>query len=388
MKSFISMATFVVSASLLFSLSEGHAYFSSITVDGVAYPEGRQSCVRPHPSSKYDYPLSDKNNINGIATNNMTCGWLPAANNAASRKCPVQPGSTVTIQWHYEMGSGDSDTFIIDPSHKGPCLVYMAKSDTGAGAVWFKIFEDGYDPATKTWCVTKLRENRGRLDVTIPTDITPGNYLFRSELIALHEGHVRGGAQPYVGCAEITVGGSGTKNPSGLVSIPGVYTIDDPGIAFNIYSSRISSYPIPGPRPYVSSATAPSSPPAVVTTGRTAPATTARATTGQAQAVTTGRTVVTTGTGRTPSAATTGRIVSDGGFAVSTGTVKGSTTHIPVVFVSSGTSPSTPNGANGNGGNPPTQADEDDDEASDVASSNILVPGIFILVGALAQAMF
>lgn len=284
---------------ILVSSCIAHSYFSSITVDGTAYKEG--DCIRPHPSSRYDYPISALDRPNGLQSGDMTCGWLPAAAKPANKKCPVNPGSTVTLQWHYEMGDL-SDTFIIDPSHKGPCIVYMAKSESGAGNVWFKIFEEGYDTTTKKFCVDRLRANKGKLDVKIPTDIAPGNYLFRAELIALHEGHERNGAQPYIGCAELTVGGSGTVNPGNLVSFPGAYTANDAGIFFNIYSGSIKSYPIPGPALYKSGSSSgttpnppPNPPPAQTTTGKrpsststTGKSSAARVTTGRASSSTTG----------------------------------------------------------------------------------------------------
>lgn len=286
----------------LFLQAQAHTYFSALTIDGVSLKEG--DCVRPHPGSKYDYPIAALDRQNGLQSGDMTCGWLPNAAKAANRKCPVNPGSKVTIQWHYEMGLGDSDTFIVDPSHKGPCIVYMAKSDTGAGNVWFKIFEDGYDTATKKFCVDKLKTNKGKLDITIPTDITPGNYLLRGELIALHEGEQLYGAQPYVGCAELTVGGSGTVNPGNLVAFPGAYTPNSPGILFNIYSGKITNYPIPGPALYKSGSTPPAAP---VTTKAVAPVTTKAVSpvTTKKPSSTSTTTTTTTTTGKASSTSTT-----------------------------------------------------------------------------------
>lgn len=238
------------------ALVNGHGYFSSITVDGTAYKEG--DCTRPHPSSEYDYPISQKDRPNGLQTNDMTCGWLPAAAKSANRKCPVQPGSAMAYQFHYEMGMGASDTYIIAPDHRGPCIIYMANSETGSGPVWFKIFEDGYNQNTKLWCVDKLRAAKGRLNFTIPADLAPGNYLIRAEIIALHEGFELYGAQPYVGCAEVTVGGSFSGKPaaSQIVSFPGAYTATDPGILFDIYTGKNPAYPIPGPTIYKAGSTA------------------------------------------------------------------------------------------------------------------------------------
>lgn len=241
---------FTLTVLYVFALVNGHGYFSSITVDGTAYKEG--DCTRPHPSSEYDYPISQKDRPNGLQSADMTCGWLPAAAKAANKKCPVQPGSKMVYQFHYEMGMGASDTYIIAPDHRGPCIIYLAKSETGSGPVWFKIFEDGYDQTTKLWCVDKLRAGKGKLNFTIPSDLAPGNYLMRGELIALHEGFELYGAQPYVGCAEITVGGSQTGTPTSaqLVSFPGAYKATDAGINFNIYSGKNPAYPIPGPAIY------------------------------------------------------------------------------------------------------------------------------------------
>jgi len=172
----------------------------------------------------------------------------------------------------------------------------MAKSESGSGPVWFKIFEDGYDRTTRKWCVDRLRANGGKLQVTIPTDIAPGNYLFRSELIALHEGDRLYGAQPYIGCAELTVGGSGTVDPPNKVSIPGVYSANDPGIRFDIYTGSNPAYPIPGPALYISAAASGNTPSPTPTPTPTVPVTTARSTTGRATTgrATTGRSASTT----------------------------------------------------------------------------------------------
>ena len=59
---------------------------------------------------------------------------------------------------------------------------------------------------------------------TIPSSLPSGQYLIRVEQIALHVASTYGGAQFYIGCAQVNVvnGGSGTPGP--LVAIPGVYT--------------------------------------------------------------------------------------------------------------------------------------------------------------------
>jgi hypothetical protein len=221
----------------------------------------------------------------------MTCGWLPFANNPANRKCPIAAGSTIGLQWHHNDNGPNDD--IVDPSHVGPILVYLAKSDTGAGNVWFKIYEDGY--TNGQWAVTKLIANKGRVDITLPADIAPGNYLLRGEVLAHHGSYALNGVQPYVGCVELTISGSGKATPAG-VAIPGVYSNQDPGMLFDLYKS-FTSYPIPGPAVYKagSSASASGSTATPAPTNKpsttAAPATTAAskpATTGTAAPATTG----------------------------------------------------------------------------------------------------
>lgn len=84
----------------------------------------------------------------------------------------------------------------------------------------------------------------------IPKSLPSGEYLFRIEHIALHSASSAGGAQFYISCAQIKVTGGGNGNPSPLVSFPGAYKADDPGIKLNIYYPVPTSYTCPGPRPW------------------------------------------------------------------------------------------------------------------------------------------
>lgn len=75
------------------------------------------------------------------------------------------------------------------------------------------------------------------------------DYLIRSEIIALHAAGSSNGAQFYQGCAQITVTGGGNANPA-TVKLPGAYKQNDPGVLVNIYYPPLTSYQIPGPRPF------------------------------------------------------------------------------------------------------------------------------------------
>lgn len=91
--------------------------------------------------------------------------------------------------------------------------------------------------------------NGGVANSTIPTNLAPGNYLLRHEIIALHLATSLGGAEFYPACAQITVGGSQTGAPSAsdLVSIPGAYSDNDPGIFDPNVFTPDAPYVFPGP---------------------------------------------------------------------------------------------------------------------------------------------
>ncbi|KAJ6480318.1 glycoside hydrolase family 61 protein, partial [Mycena sanguinolenta] len=69
-------------------------------------------------------------------------------------------------------------------------------------------------------------------NVTLPTNIAPGPYLIRHELIALQLATLLGGAEFYPWCSQIRVGGGGTGVPTDndLVTLPGAYSDTNPGI--------------------------------------------------------------------------------------------------------------------------------------------------------------
>ncbi|KAJ1801143.1 hypothetical protein LPJ59_000539 [Coemansia sp. RSA 2399] len=226
-----------------------HTYLSHLTLDGTEYGEG--VCIRPYPTNR-NFPVKDP------SSTDLTCN-VGGVTSTAAKTCPVEAGSTITVEWHHNNDSASDD--IIDVSHLGPCLVYMAPLESnGSGDVWFKIFEDGYDASTKQWCVNKIRASGGKLDVTLPADIKAGDYLLRTEIIALHEADTdyatnpARGAQYYPNCGQISVSGGGDAEPQGY-AIPGIYKTNSPGILFNLYSSY-DSYPIPGPPLYVAGAVA------------------------------------------------------------------------------------------------------------------------------------
>ena len=126
-------------------------------------------------------------------------------------------------------------------------MVYASKA--GSSLSWTKLWEDGYDG--KSWAVDKLiagsyTGKKGQHKMTLPK-LTPGDYILRPEINALHEGDRVGGAQFYMECVHVTVGGSGTAALPAGVTFPGAYKATDPGVLFDLYNG-FSSYPGVGPK--------------------------------------------------------------------------------------------------------------------------------------------
>ena len=173
-----------------------------------------------------------------------------------SRIASTKGGDTITFEWRdWPDGSQPGS---IDISHKGPCAVYMKKvdnsaaSNNAAGGGWFKIMEDGYDSVAGKWCTEKLIPNDGHLAATIPNDLTPGNYLMRPELLALHQADkTPPDPQFYVGCAQIFLTSGGSASPPNTVSIPGYVNMQTPAMTFNIWQVPIKlPFPDFGPPVY------------------------------------------------------------------------------------------------------------------------------------------
>lgn len=68
---------------------------------------------------------------------------------------------------------------------------------------------------------------------TIPSCIPPGDYLLRIQSLGIHNPWPAGIPQFYISCAQITVTGGGSANPS-TVLIPGAFKETDPGYTANV----------------------------------------------------------------------------------------------------------------------------------------------------------
>ena len=95
--------------------------------------------------------------------------------------------------------------------------------------------------------VQTLPVNGSPVTFSLPTNIAPGDYLVRQEIIGLHLAQTEGGAEFYPSCTQIRVGGSQTGTPNQTVSFPGAYSDTDPGIFDPDVFNPGSPYVFPGP---------------------------------------------------------------------------------------------------------------------------------------------
>ncbi|KAK5661061.1 hypothetical protein OQA88_12440 [Cercophora sp. LCS_1] len=140
-------------------------------------------------------------------------------------------------------------------NHPGPTQYYLAKVPAGqsatkwdgSGAVWFKFFTTMPEIDRNkqlTWPGQNLYRT---VNATIPTSVPDGEYLLRVEHIALHMAMQANKAQFYLSCSQIKITGGGNGTPGPLVSLPGAYKTNDPGILVNLGAIQPSAYVPPGP---------------------------------------------------------------------------------------------------------------------------------------------
>ncbi|KAF2758166.1 glycoside hydrolase [Pseudovirgaria hyperparasitica] len=236
-------------ASLIFTVgiaavANAHAIAQRVKVAGV--DKGQMVGVRAP---------SDNNPILNVQDANMACNQNRQNTPVDATVIAVAAGQEISVWWQHVFGgpqySGDADNPIAK-SHKGPLIYYLAKVDNAAyasptGLQWFKVAQDGLDTNDGTWGVDRMIQNNGWHSFTLPSCVAPGQYLLRTELIALHSAGTSGQAQFYLSCVQINVTGSGSKTGS-TMSFPGAYQASDPGILISIYDAQ--GNPTNGKKPY------------------------------------------------------------------------------------------------------------------------------------------
>ncbi|KAI8627642.1 lytic polysaccharide monooxygenase [Xylariaceae sp. FL1651] len=251
-------------ATSLFSVAQAHTLFTTLYINDVKQGDG--TCVRQSTDLQHsNSPVRD------LLSDDMACGV--GGTKPVTYTCPAPAGAKLTFE--YRENPGKAGAGFIDESHKGPVAVYAKKLSSldadAAGPGWFKIWGEGYDMAADKWATEKIIGTNGLLSIDIPTALPAGNYLFRPEVVAMHNVTPEVEPQFYIGCAQVFVESSVTGDlavPSEKsVSIPGYLQKDDPSVTYNIYrdeeyANPKKPYPMMGPEPFV---------PAAVTSASTGP---------------------------------------------------------------------------------------------------------------------
>lgn len=217
-----------------------------MTINGQNYPGNGLSGNGGTTIDSIIRQVSAQDPVKGASNTALSCG---TGSQPATLIATANPGDTLGFNWK---GAGGGNW----PHNTGPMLTYLASCGSttsdkcdGQSAKWFKIDQVGQvSPGSTTWAQAAVMTGSLAM-VKLPSNLAPGNYLVRHEIISLQLAVSMGGAEFYPACSQIKVGGSGTGVPSAseLVSLPGAYSDSDPGIYDpNVYNAG-SSYTFPGP---------------------------------------------------------------------------------------------------------------------------------------------
>lgn len=273
---------------LLAAPALAHSGVSQIVVDGTKYPPwdpridsflGDVKRIQwPYATLKIALPnvgpVSGPLSANFAPVNNISSPAIACGPDATppALKAVARPGATVSVKW--------SNIILM---HRGPILTWMGEfpsPNTAATQVkFFKVDAPSYDAATDTWANERAAKNGMTHSFQIPSDIKPGTYVVRTELLALHANSPSmvmtpiSGPEFYLACFNVEVTGNGTATPKG-VTFPGAYKLGDKGLSFSPYYGtgsgveKNSKYITPGPPLYEGKHDAPTgSPPIVKETG-------------------------------------------------------------------------------------------------------------------------
>ncbi|KAK6495285.1 hypothetical protein TWF481_003312 [Arthrobotrys musiformis] len=277
---------YILPSLALLAQALAHQNLHQFWVNGVS--PGYEVGIRMPPSNS---PVTD------VTSNDITCnvngsdGTNVAVINAAA-------GDTIDVLWDTSTHPGP-----IVHSLQGPLT--SAKSASGVGD-WFKIQELDY--VNGLWANEVVANNAGKFSFKLPTNLASGEYLLRSEMLALHASQTLGGAQFYIGCIQLKITGPG-GNCSPTYKLPGAYKATDNNIYVSdfYYGFVPSTYSAPGPAVATCSGSGGQQSTTLATTTRstTASTTTTRASTTTTTAPTTTRTTTPATTAPTTSRTTT-----------------------------------------------------------------------------------
>ncbi|KAK2059068.1 family 61 glycosyl hydrolase [Colletotrichum caudatum] len=223
-----------------------HGHVTNIVINGVSYRNyiPVQDPYTSNPPLVAGWTIEQRDNgfvaPNAYNAPDIICHRQAVSGNG---RITVAAGDTVQLQW----------TEWPD-SHKGPVIDWLANCNGPCNLIdktdlrFFKIDGAGLiDPPQRTnrWAATDLINNGNAWLVRIPSNVAPGHYVLRHEIIALHSANQQNGAQSYPQCINLEITGTGTDNPP-VTPGTALYGANDPGILYNIYRDNLNDYVVPG----------------------------------------------------------------------------------------------------------------------------------------------
>jgi lytic cellulose monooxygenase (C1-hydroxylating) len=265
----------LLAAAVLVTTAEAHSHVAYVTVNGLEYP-GFIPRLGANNSAQTVGWAETALDDGFVPPSNYTSPDIICHRNGSPPRAhiPVSPGDKIHMQWNGWPAS-----------HQGPILSYLApcdsnntKSDDGCASVdktkleFTKIddsapvFLNDSGGPPGFWSTNTLIANNNSWLIGLPTTLSPGAYVLRHELIALHYANRTDGAQNYPQCVNLWVApprvASGTKQQRAAAVRPAdearlngrekgylatdMYHADDPGIKIDIYEP-MTRYKIPGP---------------------------------------------------------------------------------------------------------------------------------------------
>ena len=177
--------------------------------------------------------------VTDVTSNDIACNVGGSKVPSGVDTIPAKEGDTIKVQWDQSGHPGPITHMLFGP-------VDDASQATGVGAGWFKI--DELDNVDGKWANEIMGANNMTHEFALPTGLPSGEYLLRSEMLALHGAQTVGGAQFYIGCAQLKIEGTGSGTCTPTIELPGAYNENDKNIYIpNVYNGfDASTYTAPG----------------------------------------------------------------------------------------------------------------------------------------------
>ncbi|KAF2796059.1 carbohydrate-binding module family 1 protein [Melanomma pulvis-pyrius CBS 109.77] len=208
--------------------ASAHQNLHQVWVNDVS--PGYQVGLRMPPSNS---PVTD------VTSNDMACNVGGSTVPSGVETIAASEGDSITVGWDTSGHPGPITHFLFGP-------VDDAAQESGIGAGWFKI--DEVDYVDGKWANEVMLANGGNHTFSLPAGLATGEYLLRSEMLALHGAQTIGGGQFYIGCAQLKITGTGSGSCGPTIAIPGAYKAEDSNIYIpNVYNGfDPTNYTAPG----------------------------------------------------------------------------------------------------------------------------------------------